>query len=764
MQNKHYFQKSSLEKNSNQLKPSSQIYKARPDESDEGGLEFGQWLAAMRRRSAIIMTMTITMASAAVAVAMVNTPIYKAKFDILTQPITVESKLLSSIPESLNDNSNKQDSSLVENQAQQVAILLSPKLTASIIQQVEVKYPGSKLSELKIIPIKETNILEVNYHAPDSNKVQFVLNLVAKSYLQYSLDERLKDVLKGIEFVEGQLPKLQQRVKILQDQLQRFRQRHNIIDPVGQGQQLSNQFNAVVQQRIDTQTQLAKTHALYATLQNQLQLQTNEAAAAIALSEAPRYQNLLNQLQEVQTKIAVESARLQEDNPTIQSLRAQERNLRTLVDQERLGIIGKNLPIVVGKLQALASQNSLRFQQTQQFFDAAQQIQALEAQNKALTKIENSLRQEVKEFPILLRKNDDLERQLKIAVDNLNQFLTKREALRIDAAQKQVPWQLLTPPTKPQPYSMSVKHNLVLGSVLGLLLGTGTALLVDKFKNLLYSSEEIKESTKLPLLGEIIFNENKHYPLVAPGIPGLIKLIRSSQFRFFKVKKGFKEPTISLFWESLRSLYTNIRFLSFDAPVQSLAIISAASEDGRSTIAMYLAQTAALMGQKVLLVDADLRSPKIHTMLGLTNDKGLSNIIATDLNFYDFIYRVNCTSMQAQEHRSHPVVTETGELPLEDNFFVLTAGQVPPNPTSLLSSQKMHHLARQFEAAFDLIVYDTSPILGLADSNLLAAHVNASILVVGVGKTHRSALGKVIEGLEISGTPVLGVVVNGVRE
>jgi capsular exopolysaccharide synthesis family protein len=120
--------------------------------------------------------------------------------------------------------------------------------------------------------------------------------------------------------------------------------------------------------------------------------------------------------------------------------------------------------------------------------------------------------------------------------------------------------------------------------------------------------------------------------------------------------------------------------------------------------------------------------------------------------------------MQAQEHRSHPVVTETGELPLEDNFFVLTAGQVPPNPTSLLSSQKMHHLARQFEAAFDLIVYDTSPILGLADSNLLAAHVNASILVVGVGKTHRSALGKVIEGLEISGTPVLGVVVNGVRE
>ncbi len=117
----------------------------------------------------------------------------------------------------------------------------------------------------------------------------------------------------------------------------------------------------------------------------------------------------------------------------------------------------------------------MRDKQTQQFVEAAQQIQTLEAQDKALAQAEGILRDQVKQFPLLARQNDDLERNLKIAVDNLNQFLSKREALRIDAAQKQVPWQLLTPPTMPLPSVASVKNNLVLGMGLGIFLGIGVA-------------------------------------------------------------------------------------------------------------------------------------------------------------------------------------------------------------------------------------------------------------------------------------------------
>lgn len=93
----------------------------------------------------------------------------------------------------------------------------------------------------------------------------------------------------------------------------------------------------------------------------------------------------------------------------------------------------------------------------------------------------------------------------------------------------------------------------------------------------------------------------------------------------------------------------------------------------------------------------------------------------------------------------------------------MTAGQVPPNPTSLLSLQKMQKLAAQFQEAFDFIIYDTTPLLGLADSSLLAAYIDGSILVVGLGKTNRSMLVKVLDKLKISSTHLLGVVTNGIK-
>lgn len=730
MGTKHYSQQFSPQRNSKQPQSLPLVYTAQPDEGDEGGLDLGQLLAAVRRRALVVASVTTAVASAALALTLTSVPTYEAKFELLTDPITVENKLISSLPQAL---SNVENPSVVADQTE-IRVLQSPKLMSPIVKQIEARYSGSGSPKLNINRIEKTNILEVTYQAPDPEKVKFVLDIVAKAYLNYTLEQRRANIDYAIKFVDDQLPQLQRRVGTLQAQLQKFRQQHDLIDPEGQGQQLSNQLSQIVQERLGTQTQLAKTQSLYTTLQSQLGLQPNEAVAAAALSEAPRYQKLLNELQELESKIAVETVRYREDSEHIQNLRAQQQKLLPLLEQEGQRVLLNKLSSTIVKSRELASPNSIRLQQIQQFLDAAKQIQALQVQDKALAQAESIIRQQFKQFPDLIRQNADLERQLKIAVDNLNQFLTKREALRIDAAQKQVPWQLLTPPTEPTPSSVNVKSILILGAGLGLLLGIGAALVVDKFNNVFYTFEEVKDTTRLLLLGEIPF------------------------------KQEHKQHNVSHFWESLRSFYTNIRFLSFDTPVRSLAIISPAPEDGRSTIAVHLAQTTAAMGQRVLLVDADLRHPKIHTILGLPNTKGLSNVIAEDLDFNDIIQQVRSVSMKAQGYGSWEAAPkEIGELPLEDNFFVLTAGQVPPNPTSLLSSQKMQNLAGQFQEAFDLIIYDTSPFLGLADSSLLADHADASIFVVRLGKTNRSALLKALEGLKISSTPVLGVVANSIK-
>lgn len=746
METKSYFKQLSPERYSERPQSLPAFYTPQSDESDEGGLDLGQLFAAVRRRTLVIVGITIAVASAALAQSLTSTPVYEAEFELLITPVTVENQLTSS---PLSEE--RQTSSVDQTQ---LLVLQSPKLMTPIVKQIHARYPGSGFPQLNINLLKDTNIIQVSYQDPDPEKVQFILNTVADAYLKFSLEEHLTDARQGIRFVEEQLPQLKLRVKTLQDQLQTFRQRYDLIDSAGKGQQLSSQLNGIVQQRLEAHTQVVKARSLYTSLQNQLQMQPNEAEAALALSEAPAYQNLLNQLQQLETQIAIQTARYNEDSPNVQNLRAQQRNLLPLVEQERRRILGDQLSSTTGKSRGLASPNSIRLQQMQQFFDNAHQIQALEAQDKALAQVESLLRQQVKQFPLIARQNDDLERQLKIAIDNLNQFLTKREALRIDAAQKQVPWQLVTPPTMPQASSSSVKLKLALGLTLGLLLGIGAALLVDKFKNVFYTPEDVKDTTRLPLLGEI------------PVVANVIGLTQEADQGFWSGKSGklFQQQNSSYFWESLRSLYTNIRFLSFNTPVKSLAVISADSKEGRSTIAVHLAQTAAVMGQRVLLVDADLRSPKIHTVLNLPNTKGLSNAIAEELNIDNFIQQVNCVSMRNQNYDLPELLPkEIEKLPLQDIFFVLTAGQVPPNPTSLLSSQKMQALARQFETEFDLIIYDTSPVLDFADSSVLAVHTDASLLVVGIGKTDRPALVKVLEKLKFSSTPVLGVVANGVK-
>jgi len=386
-----------------------------------------------------------------------------------------------------------------------------------------------------------------------------------------------------------------------------------------------------------------------------------------------------------------------------------------------------------------ASPNSIRLNLTQQVVEAANQIRVLEVRTSAISQAETRLSQEVKQLPIIARQYTDLQRELTVATESFTRFLGVRETLQIEAAQKILPWQLILPPKQPEaPIPPNNERNLLLGGVAGLLLGMGAALLIEKLDHVFHSPDELKESTQLPLLGVIPFQKqlNSIKPVATiANHPAQNRQPHNSNRRQSHWYQA------SPFLEAFRSLHTNIRLLSSDTPIHSIVISSATPSEGKSTTSVHLAQAAAAMGQRVLLVDADLRRPQVHNVLGLENSQGLSNVIATDLNPKKAIQR----------------------LPMWDHLYVLTAGQVPPDPTRLLCSKKMKHLMEQFSAEFDLVIYDTPPVLGLADAKLLATHTDGIVVVVGLDKTDRSVLNQALDGLKISCTSVLGVVANGVK-
>lgn len=682
-------------------------------EGDEGGLDLGQVLATLRRRALSIATIASGVAALAILKAFNDPPIYKGQFEILIEPATAETQVISSTnPETL---SNPEETIDVKDEAV-LKILKSAEILNPIVKQLQPQFPEIEdedlVNGLNISTIGESlQVVTVTYQHSDKELAESVLDKVSQAYLDYSRNTRQTGIRRGITFVEERLPELRSRVNALQAQLQKIRQQNNLVDPEMKGKELSTLLATFGQQQLETQIQLQEAKALYGSLQQQLTQQGAELAAAPTLSDNSRYQTLLNQLQEIDSQIAKDSVLLFEESREIKILKNQRQNLLPLIEQE--------------------SQRVVR--------EAANQIAELETRDRILSETIARLNLQVKQLSGILRQYTEVQRELEIATTNLNEFLSKREGLRIDAAQKEIPWSLLTPPEDPIPMSASLKKNAVLGAILGLLLGIGAALALDKFSNRLYTPKEIKEVVRFPILGAIPFEKD------------LAKLLdpqqrNGSSDRPFKLTNGHKKNGYggSSFFEAFRSLYTNIRLIGVDAPTHSLVVSSATPEEGKSTIAIYLAQAAAALGQRVLLVDTDLRYPSLHERLKLSNSEGLADLFSPkslDLNL----------AIQRS--------------PLEDNLFVLTAGSTTLlDATRLLASQKMQDLMKQLQDAFDLVIYKAPPLIGLADTYLLAAQTDGILLVASLGQLKRSGLEQVVDELKLSNTQLLGIVTNCVKE
>ncbi len=738
----------SISKRGRQLQQLPPVDKEEVNAPPQKGLNLRPLLRTVKRKALVVIGITGVVTVAAYVWSKQTIPIYEGDFRLLVEPVTNEAKVVA--PSVLTRTQGQAPNQEISNldYATQLEILQSPRMLSEIYEQIKTKYPKlSYFAFSKGLEVQRytganpqadrTKLIQVRYKGSKPEEVLFVLDAVAAKYLKYSLEERKSRIGEGVKFIDDQLPELQTRVDTLQSQLQRMQQQYKLSDPKAQADALFAQVREIAEQQTAAQGLLEEQKTLYASLKAQLDLTPDEAIAASALSENPNYRVLQEKIQEIDNQIAVESGRFSDQSPTIVSLKAKRDELVALETQERQRILGQNQAGATGNPQVQAFQNSVRVGLIQKMVDASSQIKLLEVRNQEIANSRAAAEQQARQFPSIGRQYSDLQGQLEIATRTRDQLLTQRETLRVEAAQKQYPWELVSKPQIPtdpggNPIAgPSKSKNIQMGGMaLGLLLGVGAAVLLEKRRNIFYSSKEIEEVIQLPLLGVIpLYKSTQQSPNSTPFVGSI---------------EGTEDNNKSAapFREAFDSLYANIRFLFSDPPIRSLAVCSAASGDGKSTVALHLAQTAAAMGQRVLLVDANLRLPELHTKLGLPNQKGLSDLLSKKLAPNELIQRSQAA----------------------DNLFVLTSGQPLPNSTRLLASTQMQYLMEEFQATFDLVIYDTSDLVEFMDANFLAAHTDGILMVVAVSKTSRSVVKQVIDQLNTFRLPTLGVVANHVRK
>ena len=673
---------------------------AQSNDAEEGGLNLGQVGAALRRRVLLIAGMTCLVATGAVLKAETDPRSYQASIEILTESLSAEGQAVANVPQTLTSQKGLVSVAKGKDVKTTIKVLQSRRVLAPVVAQLQAKYPDIDYEYLSAhlkVESTEKNILKVEFSAPEEQVVTDVLNAVKEAYLNYSLEDRRSDIEQAIKFVEQQKQPLERRVREWQDKLRRIRQTNNMVDPAQKAQEVSSHIAALNQQRLDNRVQLEQMLAKYQGLQRELSQQPGTLASNPILSENPNYQNILTQIFQVNADIAKRSSIYTDVDEGMQRLQGQKASMIALLEQER--------------------------QRVNRDFQS--RIQELQSRDASFVEKINNLNIYVRGLAAVSRDYDNIQRELQIATQALNQFTEKQQALQIDHAQRMQPWKILDPQltevNNPKAFSASTKTNLVLGSMLGMLLGVGAALVVDKLSNVFYTAKDLKEAVKLPLLGVVPLRKE-------------LATLASSQ----NLAPGIQPAARASFFEVFRSLYTNILLLGSDTPIRSLVISSAAQEEGKSTVAIHLASSAAAMGQRVLLVDANLRTPTLHKHLGLMNIQGLTDVISSDLEWSNIIER----------------------SPTEENFYMMSAGPVPPDSIRLLASEKMQDLMSDLQASFDLVIYDTPPLVGFADANLLAAHTNGMVLVASLGKLKRTVFQQALEELQLSGTPILGMVAN----
>ena len=590
--------------------------------------------------------------------------------------------------------------------------------------KLEIK-PNKFLPRLKVKQIGATDILEVSYRSPDSKEAAIVVNQIMNLYLENNVLANRTEAAAARQFITEQLPKTEAIVRQAEIILRRFEEENNIVDLEAEAQSavevianLKSQVNEVQAKLADAKTQSE------ALRKDFLGMNSQEAISASSVSQSPGVQRALEDLQQIESLLAVGRTIYQETHPTLVSLNSKKASLESLLKGRLEQVIGvqnqPNRDLQVGALKQQITADLVRLETGRL---------GLGSQLSALSNILATYQEQTKGIPKLKQRKRELDREVQAAQSTYETLLRRLEEIRVEENRAVGNARLIEDAQVPELSVASNKlGNLALGNLLGILLAIGTALVLDALNTSIKTVKEAKEVFGYTLLGIIpAFGKSEKSPLHNEN---------SEQSAASKIV--VRDTPRSPISETYRMLQANLKFLSSDKELKVIVVTSSVPQEGKSTVSANLAVAMAQSGHKVLLLDADMRLPSQHNIWNLLNQTGLSNVLVG----------------QAQ--------LKTAIKEVMTNLHVLTAGVTPPNPMALLDSKRMASLIEKFSQNYSFVIIDTPSLSIAADAPILGKMADGILLVVQPGLVDSSSAAAAKEFLKQSGQNVLGQVVNGV--
>lgn len=611
----------------------------------------------------------------------------------------------------------------------QALLVKSKPIVEEVISTIDLKDEKGELLQPELINIKVeaitgTDGLTVSYISQDPNIAKQIVNQVMKSYIANNILTNKSEAIAAGNFIAKQLPTAQTELEEAQKSLLEFKRKNQIVN-------LQEETTGLVKNSIDLDSEINNTSALLADVSNrekqllsQVNLPISKAVDISSLSQAPSVQEVLSELQKIQTQLTIQRTRYTDENPTITNLKSQESALKSLLKQRVTEHLGYSMPIDPAKLQVGEIKRALPLE--------LEKIQvqrvSLERKMESLSRLKKYYNQRLSVIPNLEKAQGELEQKLSLAQKNYENLWTKSQEIKIVESQTVGNARILEYADVGSSPSANKKKGLIIIVALlgGLFIGVAIAFLVDVIDRRVKTVKEIEGLFDYTLLGLVPTFESKTRQSEEITLQGVFRnvIVESS-------------PN-SMIYEAFGMLQANLKFMSLDKKIRTIAVTSSVPGEGKSEVAANLAAVMAQTGQRVLLIDADLRRPSQHHLWNLINSTGLSNVV------------VDKDQLQQTVQEVTPYLS------------ILTSGVIPPNPLAIIDSDAMRNLIDRLSEKYDYIILDTPPLLGNADGVVLSKMANGVLVVARIGVVDSNSITTAKTLLSRSEVNVLGIVANAV--
>lgn len=650
----------------------------------------------LRRRRAIIFQVFVLVFVAGVLVTLFQAPTYTSSARLLVEAPNYGIQTF----DAANPLNELFRSNRMYSILTQVELLQSSKFRKEVAEKLG---GGGNLPFLSVSALEGTQIITVTAEGDNPEMVAAAPNALLDIYVEQVGDSSAAELKKAISFAEQQLTIAQGDLKKYEGALQKFKEKNKVTELAAAREAQMGEVQTLEADYQKTQTAMLSVNAQIEAIRQQMQQQTPTSSGGVSPLSDPAIQGLEAQLVSLEASRAGLKEAFTEKHQEIRAIDKQKEVL-----QKRLADLNRTLAGRNEKANPIYA--ALSNQLSQLYVEAS----GLSAQTATMAERLVGARKRLQSFPDWETQVSRLTRRLETAQSNHKAFQSTLDDLRLREQTRRKNASVLeraevpTAPIRPQK-----AQNILFAGILGIFFGLCLALLQEFMDDRINSPDEADRVLRLPNLG-------------------YIPMIEEQGLRLIRDIHAFS-PIV----ESYRSLRANINFAAVDNPVRNMLVTSSSAGEGKSTTCANLAMAMALDGKRVIVVDADLRRPSQHKLFNIAASPGLTDILVGTHTIAEALRPTNI-----------------------DRVSIIPAGSVPPNPAEMLGSEAMAHFIEAIGELCDIVLFDSPPILPVADSVLLATRVDGVLLVVSYGETKKASARQAQELLARARANVLGTVLN----